>query len=97
MGAAIEAGATDIITADDGSIEVLTEPGDFETVRDAMIAAQLTPAHAEVTMRAELRAAVEAEAAESLVKLLETLDDLDDVQQVYTNADIPEEALEATA
>ena len=97
MEAAIEAGALDVITAEDGSIEVLTEPQDFESVRDAMTAARLTPAHAEVTMRAETRAAVDGDAAETLLKLLDLLDDLDDVQQVYTNADIPEEALEATA
>jgi transcriptional/translational regulatory protein YebC/TACO1 len=48
-------------------------------------------------MRAELRVAVEGDTALSLVKLIDVLEDLDDVQQVYTNADIPAEALEATA
>jgi len=97
MEAAIEAGASDVVAADDGSIEVLTDPEDFETVRDAMIAARLTPEHAEVTMRAETRAPVEGDAAETLLKLIDMLEDLDDVQQVYTNADIPDEALEASA
>jgi len=97
MEAAIEAGAADVVTADDGSIEVLTEPEDFETVRDAMVAAELIPEQAEITMRPETQAPVELEDAETLLKLLDMLEDLDDVQQVYTNADIPDEALEATA
>jgi YebC/PmpR family DNA-binding regulatory protein len=97
MEAAIEAGAADVLTADDGSVEVVTEPEDFEAVRDAMVAAGLAPEHAEVTMRAETQAPVEPESVETLLKLIEMLEDLDDVQQVYTNADIPDEALEATA
>jgi YebC/PmpR family DNA-binding regulatory protein len=97
MEAAIEAGATDVVTDDDGSIEVLTEPDDFEAVRDAMVAAGLTPEHAEITMRADTRAEVDVESAETLIRLIDMLEDLDDVQQVYTNADIPDEALEATA
>jgi len=97
MEAAIEAGAIDVVTAEDGSIEVLTDPEDFESVRDAMIAASLTPEQAEVTMRPETQAPVDIDAAETLLKLLDMLEDLDDVQQVYTNADIPDEALEATA
>ncbi|MDX1561700.1 MAG: YebC/PmpR family DNA-binding transcriptional regulator, partial [Gammaproteobacteria bacterium] len=94
---ALEAGALDVVTSDDGSIEVVTEPEDFERVRDAMVAAKLVPDDAEVTMRAETRAPVELESAETLLKLIDMLEDLDDVQQVYTNADIPDEALEATA
>ena len=97
MEAAIDAGAVDVVTADDGSIEVLTEPEDFEAVRDAMIAASLAPEHSEVTMRADLRAPITGEAAESLLKMIDVLEDLDDVQQVYTNADIADEAYEATA
>jgi YebC/PmpR family DNA-binding regulatory protein len=96
MEAAIEAGASDVITADDGSIEVLTEPDDFESVRDAMRKAKLKPEHAEITMRSETRAPVEIDAADTLINLIDMLEDLDDVQQVYTNADIPGEALEAT-
>ena len=97
MEAAIEAGATDVVVADDGSIEVLTDPEDFEAVRDAMVAAELTPEQAEITMRPDTQAPVEADSAETLLKLLDMLEDLDDVQQVYTNADIPDEALEASA
>jgi transcriptional/translational regulatory protein YebC/TACO1 len=66
-------------------------------VRDAMVGAGLEPEHAEVTMRAETQAPVELDSAETLLKLIDMLEDLDDVQQVYTNADIPDEALEATA
>jgi YebC/PmpR family DNA-binding regulatory protein len=94
MEAAIEAGATDVVTAADGSIEVVTSPEDFEDIRDAMQKARLDPEHAEVTMRPETRAAVDAEAAENLIKLIDTLDDLDDVQQVYTNAEFPDDELE---
>lgn len=97
MEAAIEAGASDVQIGGDGSIEVVTEPDDFESVRDAMVSADLSPEHAEITMRPEIRAAVEVDSAETLLKLIDMLDDLDDVQQVYTNADIPDEALEATA
>jgi YebC/PmpR family DNA-binding regulatory protein len=97
MEAAIEAGAQDVVTASDLSIEVLTTPGNFESVRDAMTKAKLPPEHAELTMRADLRIPVEGETAESLVKLIDVLEDLDDVQQVYTNADIAAEALGATA
>jgi len=97
MEAAIEAGASDVLSADDGSLEVLTEPEDFEAVRDAMLTAALEPEHSEVTMRADTRAAVDIESAETLLKLIDMLEDLDDVQQVYTNADVPDEALEATA
>ena len=97
MEAAIEAGALDVITADDGSLEVLSEPGDFESVRDGLKSAKLEPEHAEVTMRAATRVELGAEEGESLLKLVDALEELDDVQQVYTNADIPEELLEESA
>jgi YebC/PmpR family DNA-binding regulatory protein len=97
MEAAIEAGASDVVTDDDGSIEVLTAPEDYESVLEAMKAAGLEPANAEVTMRASTKVRVEGSQAETLLKLLDVLDELDDVQNVYTNADIPEELLEETA
>ena len=97
MEAAIEAGASDVVTNEDGSIEVLTAPEDYETVRDAMQAASLEPETAEVTMRAATKVRIEGQQAESLLKLLDVLDELDDVQNVYSNADIPEELLEETA
>jgi YebC/PmpR family DNA-binding regulatory protein len=91
MEAAIEAGAADIVSNDDGSVEVLSEPEEFDAVKEAMAAAGLEPEQAEVTMRASTTTALEAEQAETMLKLLDTLDELDDVQQVYSNADIPEE------
>lgn len=97
MEAAIDAGAIDVVVNDDTSIEVISEPGDFEAVRDALIDAGFEPADAEVTMRADTRAPVEGDAAESLLKMLDVLDDLDDVQQVYSNADIPDDVLEESA
>lgn len=93
MEGAIEAGAEDVIVDDDGSIEVLTEPGEFEQVRDAMVANGLEPESAELTMRASTNAELGVNEAGSMVKMLEMLEDLDDVQQVYSNADISDEIL----
>ena len=93
MEAAIEADAEDVITADDGSIEVLTAPDDFEQVRDAMVAAGLEAESAQITMRASTNAELGAKEAGSMIKLLEVLEDLDDVQEVYSNADISEDVL----
>ncbi len=93
MEAALEAGAQDIVTNDDGSIDVLTDPTDFPKVKAAMLAAGLEPEQAEVTQRASTSAVLDADAAASMVKLLDVLEDLDDVQQVYSNADISEEIL----
>ncbi len=93
MEAAIEAGAEDVLVDDDGSIEVLTEPAEFEQVRDAMRNSGLEPANAELTMRASTNAELGVNEAGSMVKMLEMLEDLDDVQQVYSNADISEEVL----
>jgi YebC/PmpR family DNA-binding regulatory protein len=94
MEAAIDSGASDVVVNEDGSIEVICEPGDFDAVSEAMAAKGLPPEQAEVTMRAAVRAPLDSEGAESLLKLLDVLDDLDDVQQVYSNADIPEEMLQ---
>ena len=93
MEAALEVGAQDIVTNEDNSIDVLTDPADFGHVRAALIAAGLVPESAEVTMRASTSAALDADSAASMVKLLDVLEDLDDVQQVYSNADISEEIL----
>jgi YebC/PmpR family DNA-binding regulatory protein len=93
MEAAIEAGAEDVVVDDEGSIEVLTEPADFETVRDAMRDAGLEPESAQLTMRASTNSELDVDAAASMVKLLETLEDLDDVQEVYSNADISDDVL----
>ena len=93
MDAALEAGAEDVLVDDAGSIEVLTDPGDFESVRDSMQAAGHAPEAAELTMRASTNSELGAREAESMIKLLEVLEDLDDVQQVYSNADISDDIL----
>ena len=93
MEAALEAGAEDVVTfEEDGSIEVLTSPDSYETVKQAMAEAGLTPDDAEVTMRAENDVAVEGDPAKTVAKLLDFLEDLDDVQEVYHNADLPADA-----
>ncbi|HZH44770.1 MAG TPA: YebC/PmpR family DNA-binding transcriptional regulator [Lysobacter sp.] len=90
--AAIEAGADDIqVHPDDGSIEVLTAPDAFEMVRKAMEAAGLKPDEAEVTFRADNTVAVSGDTAQQVAKLLDWLEDIDDVQNVYSNAELPEE------
>ena len=93
MEAAIEAGAEDVVVDDDQSIEVLTEPADFESVRDLMASSGFKPEDAQLTMRASTVAELGVKEAASMVKLLEMLDDLDDVQDVYSNADISDDIL----
>ena len=90
--AAIEAGADDIKSYDDGAVEVITSPEAFEAVKKAMEAAGLAPAEANVTMRADNDVAVDGETAQQVVKLLDKLEDLDDVQNVHHNADLPDSA-----
>lgn len=92
MEVALEVGAEDVITLDDGSFEVLTTEDSFVDVKEAMVAAGQEPAHSEVTMRASTEVPMSAEKGEKLLKLLDFLEDLDDVQNVYHNADIPPEA-----
>jgi YebC/PmpR family DNA-binding regulatory protein len=93
MEAAIESGAEDVLVDDDGSIEVLTSPTDFEQVRDGMVAAGQDAETAQVTMRASTNAELGVKEAGSMIKMLEMLEDLDDVQEVYSNADISEDVL----
>jgi YebC/PmpR family DNA-binding regulatory protein len=88
MEVALEAGADDVITDDEGGIEVLTAPGDFEAVRDALQAAGLAPDMAEVTMRPENTIALDGDDAARMQKLLDMIEDLDDVQDVYHNAEL---------
>jgi len=90
MEVALEAGAEDVITDDDGAVEVLTAPGDFEKVRDALEAAGLKAEIAEVTMRAENTIALSGEDAQRMQKLLDVIEDLDDTQDVFHNAEINE-------
>jgi YebC/PmpR family DNA-binding regulatory protein len=88
MEAALDAGAEDVVTGDDGSIEVLTAPADFEAVKNALEAAGLKPELAEVTMRAEAPVALAGDDAQRMQKLLDVLEDLDDVQEVFHNAEL---------
>jgi YebC/PmpR family DNA-binding regulatory protein len=88
MEVALEAGAEDVITGDDGAIEVLTAYPDFETVKNALEAAGLKPEVAEVTMRPENTIELAGEDAAKMQKLLDVLEDLDDDQEVYHNASI---------
>ena len=90
MEVALEAGAEDVITDEEGAIEVLTAPADFEAVKNALEAAGLVADMAEVTMRAENTIALSGDDAVKMQKLLDILEDLDDVQNVFHNADIEE-------
>jgi YebC/PmpR family DNA-binding regulatory protein len=93
MAAALEAGADDVVSYPDGSVDVLTAPETFVDVKAAMSAARLEPESAEVTMRAATDVVLQAEEAGKMLRLLEMLEDLDDVQNVYSNADIADEVL----
>ena len=90
MEVALEAGADDVVTDDDGAIEVLCAPPDFEAVKAALEAAGLKPGLAEVTMRPESSIDLAGEDAQRMQKLLDVLEDLDDTQNVYHNAAMAE-------
>jgi len=90
MEIALEAGAEDVITDDDGAIEVLCAPADFQAVKSALESAGLVPDVAEVTMRAENTVDLAGEDSARMQKLLDVLEDLDDVQEVYHNAVLAE-------
>lgn len=90
MDVALEAGAEDVVTDDDGAIEVITAPAEFEKVRNALEAAGLKPEVAEVTMRPENTIELSGDDAARMQKLLDVLEDLDDVQDVFHNAEINE-------
>lgn len=93
MEVALEAGAEDITSNDDGSVDVITDPDRFVDIKEAMVAAGLSTEAAEVTMRASTGADIDKETAEKLLRLTDALEELDDVQDVYTNADISDEVL----
>jgi YebC/PmpR family DNA-binding regulatory protein len=94
MEAALEAGAEDVVKQSDGSIDVLTTPCQFVAVQDTMITAGQEPANAEVTMHAGTYIILRDEQAEKMLRLMDALEDQDDVQNVYANADFPDEVLE---
>jgi len=97
MEAALEAGAEDVVSNEDGSIDVLTTPGEFMVVKEAMAAQGLKPEQAELTMRPENTITLSESDAEKMLRLEDTLENLEDVQEVYSNADIPDEVLEKMA
>jgi YebC/PmpR family DNA-binding regulatory protein len=94
MEAALEAGAEDVIVADDDSIEVLTAAEDYVAVKQAMTDAGLEPEDSDLTMRASANAELDLDDARKILRLVDLLETSDDVQDVYYNADIPEEAYE---
>ncbi len=93
MEVALEAGANDVQTLDDGSIELLADPDGFAALNDALQRAGFAPEVAEVTMRASTSVDVDRDSTESLLRLLEMLEDLDDVQNVYSNAEFDDAVL----
>jgi YebC/PmpR family DNA-binding regulatory protein len=91
MEAALEAGANDVTTNDDGSIEVLCAPNDFAQVKAALEAAGFKAELAEVTMKPQTEVEFTGDDAVKMQKLLDALENLDDVQEVYTNAVIADQ------
>jgi transcriptional/translational regulatory protein YebC/TACO1 len=91
----LEAGAEDVDSADDGSIEVTTAWEDFSAVKAALEGAGLELDSGEVTMVAATTVPVDVSGAETVIGLIDALEELDDVQNVYSNVDIPDEVLEA--
>jgi len=90
MDAALEAGAEDVVSSEDGSIEVITDPHEFARVKGALEKAGFKAELAEVTMKASTETEFTGEDAVTMQKLLDALESLDDVQEVYTNAVISE-------
>ncbi len=93
MEAALEAGAEDIVSNEDGSIDVITSADTFMDVKEALMSAGQGPENAEITMRAQTTSALDLDGAQTMLKLLDMLEDLDDVQKVYSNADITDDIL----
>ena len=93
MEAALEAGADDVVSHEDGSVEVLTSFTDFLSVNDALIKAGFKPENAEIAMIPSTTATLDLETAQKVLKLIDMLEDLDDVQNVYSNAEIPDEIM----
>jgi len=94
MEAALEAGAEDVESNDDGSIDVSTSVEDFMDVKDAMVVAGLDPEMAEVTMKASTSVDLGVDDAQKVMRMVDMLEDLDDVQNVYSNAEFSDEVME---
>jgi len=97
MEAALEGGAEDVETNDDGSIDVTTGADEFMDVKDAMVAAGFEPEMAEVTMKASTSVDLELDDAQKVMRLVDMLEDLDDVQNVYSNSEFSDEVMEKMA
>jgi YebC/PmpR family DNA-binding regulatory protein len=93
MEVALESGAEDIVTNDDGSIDVFTSPEEYAEVKDALDSAELAPNSSEVTMHPETTVSLDADDARKALGMIDAFEDLDDVQQVYTNADFSDEVM----
>jgi YebC/PmpR family DNA-binding regulatory protein len=93
MAIAIDAGAEDIINNEDGSLDVITDPEDFINIKTILVEAKLQPESAEVTMRASTTSELDLDKAKSMIALIDMLEDIDDVQNVYSNAEIPDHIL----
>ncbi len=93
MDVALESGADDVVSNEDGSVDVFTTQADFLAVKAALEEAELVPVHAEVTMIPSTSNELDVDAGKKLVRLIDVLEDLDDVQNVHHNGEIPEEAL----
>lgn len=94
---ALDAGAGDIVTNSDGSIDVITTPEEFAKVQEALVKADLTSQSAEVTMIANLQVGLDRDTAEKVLKMIDMLEDLEDVQNVYTNAEFSEDIMNQLA
>ncbi|MBV1880165.1 MAG: YebC/PmpR family DNA-binding transcriptional regulator [Pseudomonadales bacterium] len=94
MDVALEVGAEDVVTNDDSSIDVITTPEDFMSVKDALVAAGLEPANSEITMAAATTVDMDVDTGAKVMRLIDALEDLDDVQNVYSNADFSAEVME---
>ncbi|OMH33630.1 YebC/PmpR family DNA-binding transcriptional regulator [Motiliproteus sp. MSK22-1] len=94
MEVALESGADDVVSNDDGSIDVFTTQGDFLAVKSSLEEAGLTPVFSEVSMIPSTSNELDVEGGKKLLRLIDVLEDLDDVQNVYHNGEIPEEAME---
>ena len=93
MEAALEAGAEDIVSYDDGAIDVFTDPVDFYMVKDALDKAHFVADNAEIAMIASTKAELDLDTAEKFMRLIDTLEDHDDVQEVYHNAEISDDVM----
>lgn len=91
MDAALEAGADDVVTEEDGSVEVTASPESFVDLKEAMVAAGFEPDVSDVMMRASTEVKLDKDQSEKLLRMLDVLEDLDDVQDVHSNAVFPED------